>query len=35
VVLVGVEADLMSVGVVQFGQDPADAGLVHPGVLLA
>src|SRR5258705_2915219 len=35
VVLEGVEADLVTVGVVQLGQDPADAGPVHPGVLLA
>ena len=34
-VLKGVEADLVAVGVVQLGQDPADAGPVHPGVLLA
>jgi len=35
VVLAGVEADLVTVGVVQLGQDPADAGPVHPGVPLA
>ena len=33
--LVGVEAELVTVGVVQAGQDPADGGPVHPGVLLA
>src|SRR5579862_4878452 len=32
VVLVGVEADLVAVGIVQVGQDPADAGPVHAGV---
>ena len=35
VVLLGVEADLVAVRVVQQGQDPADAGPVHAGVLLA
>ena len=35
VVLMGVEADLVAIGVVQVRQDPADAGPVHPGVLLA
>ena len=35
VVLAGVEADLVTVGVLQLGQDPADAGPVHPGVPLA
>ena len=35
VLLVGVEADLVAVGVVQVGQDPADAGPMDPGVLLA
>ena len=34
-VLEGVEPDLVPVRVVQLGQDPADAGPVHPGVLLA
>ena len=34
-VLDGVEADLVAVGVMQLGQDPADAGPVDPGVLLA
>src|SRR5258708_7364050 len=32
VVLDGVEADLVAVRVVQMGQNPADAGPVHPGV---
>ena len=31
----GVEAHLVPVGVVQFGQDPADRREVHPGVRLA
>jgi hypothetical protein len=35
VLLKGVEADLVAVGVVQSGQDPADGGPVHPGVLVA
>lgn len=30
-----VETDLVAVGVVKQGQDPADAGPVHSGVLLA
>ena len=34
VVLEGVEPDLVPVRVVQLGQDPADAGPVHAGVLL-
>jgi hypothetical protein len=32
--LVGVEAHFMAVRVVQVGQDPANAGPVHPSVLL-
>jgi hypothetical protein len=35
VVLHGVEADLVSVGVMHQGQDPADARPVHAGVILA
>jgi hypothetical protein len=35
VVLLGVEADLVAVRVVQQRKDPADAGPVHAGVLLA
>jgi len=30
VLLDGVEADLVTVGIVQLGQDPADAGEAHP-----
>jgi hypothetical protein len=35
VMLLGVEADLVAVGVVHLGQDSADAGPVHPGMPLA
>jgi hypothetical protein len=35
VLLDGVEADLVTVGIVQVGQDPPDAGEVHPVVVFA